>query len=191
MRLLGGVKMRGILGVFNTGVKIRTATEPPGRRGPEHAGIHVNGGAMRVLHMRHEADARGPEPRITVHARDTAGGHRLLRGLTESSVHLRDVHTDLFEDAPTTHHAHQSAARIRSVITGAAGFAYVKPPRCGIGHRPGGVAVFESFKGGNNLAAQLAKPCGGARFLCGEVFTHLSLFTVLPRSRPEPRRGRL
>ena len=34
--------------------QVEAATEPPGVWGPEHAGVHMNGRHMGVLHMRHQ-----------------------------------------------------------------------------------------------------------------------------------------
>ena len=87
---------------------------------------------MRVLHMRHQRDSRGPEPRILCHARHTTRRHCLLGGLAQSTVYFGDVDTHLLEHAAAPKHAHQAAPRVRSVFTRAPGFRHFKAARSGI-----------------------------------------------------------
>ena len=121
MRVAGAfhlaVKMSRVLGVFDAGVQIRPAAEPRGARGPEHAGVHMDGRGMRVDHMRHQRDARGPEPRIRLHPRHAARGHGLLRACAQGAMHFGPVDANLFKDAAAAQDRHDSAA----AIFGAAG----------------------------------------------------------------------
>ena len=125
---LHGVEMLGILGIFDAGVQVGPAAEPPGMRGPEHPRIHVDGGTVRVLHMRHQADPRGPEARIAFHPRHAARGHRLLRRRAQVAIDGGDIDADLLEHPAPAHHAHHAATRVRSVLGGAACLRHLESP---------------------------------------------------------------
>ena len=81
------------------GIKIGAAAKPA-LRGDDHARVHMHGGDMRVLHMRDQAEARGPEAGIfagAFHLFGEVGG--------EGAEHGGDMHAHLLEQPPS-HHAH-------------------------------------------------------------------------------------
>ena len=159
------VKMCRVLGVFDAGVQIRPAAKPRGAGGPEHAGVHMDGRGMRVDHMRHQRDARGPEPRVILHARHAPRGHGLLRARAQSAMHLGPVDANLFKDPAAAQDRHDTAA----AIFGAAGRGDLK------GHGRfacRGGADLQLFKGGHDPVAQGTEPGGGAGLFGGEIVGH-------------------
>ena len=159
MRLLHGVEMGGVFVILNAGVQIRSAAEPPGMRGPEHARVHVNGGGMWVLHVGDQRNAGGPEPRVLGHAGDAlACRHGLLGAFAQRAVDGRDIDADLFEHAPAPHHRHKPAARVRAVLGLAFGFFYFEASRACVSKRAGVVTVLQRLKSGYDIVAQLAEP---------------------------------
>ena len=91
----------------STGVR---SAPPPNQalRGDDEARVHVHGRHVRIVRMRDQRDARGPEARIVVGA-----GNLLAEFRRELAVHGRAVHADLFEHAAVHHRHHAAAARLR------------------------------------------------------------------------------
>ena len=89
------------------------AAAEPGLGGHDEARVHVHGRHMRVVRMRDQRNARGPEARVVVGA-----GNFLAEFRRELAVHGRDVHADLLEHA-AVHHRHHAAAAGRAGVVGA------------------------------------------------------------------------
>src|SRR6185369_16802014 len=120
VRCAGGTEPRmkrfGVFFVGYCGVEVGTAAEPALPR-REEACIHVNGGHVRVGHVRDQADPGGEEARIVLGSRDALG--ELGAELASDG---RYVDADLFENF-SGHLAANSAAtgfsgRVRSVPRG-------------------------------------------------------------------------
>ena len=180
------VEMRGILIVFDAGVQIGTATEPPGVRGPEHARVHVNRWRMGVLHMGDQADTGGPEPWIVLHARYAlAGRHRSLRAVSERAEDGRDVDADLLEHAAAAHDAHFAAPGVRPVFRRAAGFPDVECAGWGRGL----VSFLQGVERRNDLVPQGSEPRGRLVLFVMKLVCHLTrprnylLFSYRPGGR--------
>ena len=101
----------GVLGARQRRVQVRAAAEPLLRRAQEPR-VHMDGGHVRIGHVRDQADAGGEEARIVGGAVD-----RLGEIAFEASAHGRDVDADLLEDAALHHAAHPATAR-RAVRVG-------------------------------------------------------------------------
>ncbi len=89
------------------------AAAEPGFRCDDKARVHVHGRHVRVLRMRDERDARGPEARVVIGAGDLLG--ELGR---EGAVDGGGMHADLLEDA-AMHQAHGAAATVGARVIGA------------------------------------------------------------------------
>ena len=107
------MKLRSVLRIFNTGIEIRPTAKPPGMRRPKHTSIHMDGRAMRILHMRHKRNSRCPKSWIIAHAGDPfARGHGLLRPRAQSAENCRDINPYFLKHPATAHHTHQTTTGI-------------------------------------------------------------------------------
>ena len=165
MGFLQIVEMGRILGIFDAGVQVGPATEPPCAGGPEHAGVHMDRRAMGILHMRHKTDAGRPETWIILHPRHAARGHSLLRARAQRAIDSRDIDAHLLEHATAAHHAHQSATRVRSVFGGPFRLRHLEPTCRQAGGGAFGLRILQLLECGHDVIPQLAEPCGGGLLL--------------------------
>ena len=89
------------------------AAAEPGLGRHHETRVHVHGRHVRIVQMRDQRDAGGPEARIVGGA-----GNILAEFRRELAEHGRDVHADLFEYAPL-HHRHHAAAAVAPAVVGA------------------------------------------------------------------------
>ena len=187
------VEMRGVLGVFQTGVQIGSAAEPPGVGGPEHPCVQMHRRAMRVDHMGDKADPACPEARIAVHPRHPARRHRLLRPGGQRAVDFRDVDPDLFKHLAAAHHAHHAAAcpafarPAFAVAAVATGRRHLEPARHSLP-----MPILQRLEGGDDPVAQAAKPLCCLSLFPDEILCHgipLLCLRAMPKrtdSNPSP-----
>jgi hypothetical protein len=128
---------------------------------------------MRVLHMRHKADARGPEARVVGHARDAlARRHRRLRLLAQRAVDLETL-TPTFSKtrppritliSPPPASPPSSEARLVSVTSNRPGSASAK--------RALGLAVLERLEGRDDVVAQVRNQAAARVFRSVDHLVH-------------------
>ena len=161
--LHGGVEadcVRVVLGA--AAVEHRRQVRPaakPGARGDDKAGVHVHGGHMGVPWMRDQRNARGPEARVFIRARNLLGEFR-----RECAEHGRGVDAGFLKH-PAMQHGHRAAAAGRAAVVAAApGFA---GENTGGGRRAGckraGRVALKRLKGGNQPALQRLEPAARPR----------------------------
>ena len=83
------------------------AAAEPGFAGDDEARVHVHRRHVRIMRMRDQRNAGGPEARIVVGARDFLAEFR-----REFAVHGRAMHADFLEHAAVHHRHHAAAARV-------------------------------------------------------------------------------
>ena len=84
------------------------AAAEPGFAGDDEARVHVHRRHMRILRMRDQRNAGGPEARILGGA-----GNLLAEFRREFAMHGRAMHADLLEHAPAHQRHHAAAAGLR------------------------------------------------------------------------------
>ena len=87
------------------------AAAEPGFAGDDMTGVHVYGRHVRILRMRDQRNAGGPEARILGGAGDFLAEFR-----RELAMHGRAMHADLLEHAPAHQRHHAAAARLAGMI---------------------------------------------------------------------------
>ena len=157
-RLVGGVeigRVRHRLRRVEPHRRQVAAAAEPALGGHQHARVEMRRRHARALHMRDQADAARPEPRVFRRARDLGSEFR-----AEFAPDGGDVHAHLFEH-PAAHHAHDAAT------AGAAVFGRAGPG--GLGEAAGGpvgqgavLLVLDRLERGADPVAQALEPgaCG-------------------------------
>ena len=87
------------------------AAAEPGLAGDDMTGVHVYGRHVRILRMRNQRNAGGPEARIVRGAGDFLAEFR-----RELAVHGRAMHADFLEHAPAHQRHHAAAAGLAAVV---------------------------------------------------------------------------
>ena len=116
--------------------------------------VHVDGGHARVVHMRDQRNAGGPEARVVLRA-----VHLLAELFRERAMHGRDMNADLLENA-ASHDRHFAAAFVFHAVAARPGRALEAS-----GGLPGERACqfgFDFLEFGADQVAKLAKPGRGA-----------------------------
>jgi len=87
------------------------AAAEPGFAGDHEARVHMHRRHMRVLRMRNQRNAGGPEARILGGARNLLAEFR-----RKLAIDGRAMHTDFLEHAPAHQRHHATAARLAAMI---------------------------------------------------------------------------
>ena len=177
------MKERGILRHLHHRVQVRPAAEPPHPRRPEHPRVHVHRRHPGRAHVRHQRNARCPEPRIAVQPRDLLARRQAApRQIAQLPVNGRDIDPHLLEAAPFAHHRHHAAACILVRLARASRLLAFESPRRQVGEWTRRLRILQRLEGRTDAVAQLGEPAGRPRFPLLEIdpFSH----TCLPRSVP-------
>ena len=172
----------GRLGVFLIGngrVEVGSAAEPAlgGRQEPR---VHMDGGHMRVGHVRDQADPGGEEAGVFLGAVNAGGEFG-----REASADGRDVHADFLEDLAAHLPADAAAAR--------AAFGVGALPRDELEARLAAGLALDLLEGRTDAVAQRFEPVAGALLLfveCqhGAHITQRARMPIPPLGSPDTHR---
>ena len=140
--------------------QVGAAAEPLAAR-HHHAGIHVDGRHMRVLHVGDQRDAARPEPRVLLGA-----GHLCPELRCELAMNGGDVNPHLFEHG-AAHQAHDATASRRAGMIGALPRRSHEAPRGNASRRC--AFALDLLENGADAIAQFGEPTGSKSLLAFDV----------------------